>query len=128
MIHAAIAGSLERFIAVLIEHLGGHFPLWLAPEQVRVIAVADAHAAYGQSVVEKLQAVGLRATLDEANDSMGKKIRNAKQARLPYFIVVGDKEVAEQTVTLEKRNGSSETVSLNEAANKLLAENDAKTL
>jgi threonyl-tRNA synthetase len=128
MIHAAIAGSLERFIAVLIEHLGGHFPLWLAPEQVRVIPVADAHAEYAASVVEKLQAVGLRATLEEGNDSMGKKIRTAKQAKLPYFIVVGDREVAEQTVTLEKRDGTSETVSLNEAANRLLAENDAKAL
>lgn len=128
MIHAAIAGSLERFTAVLIEHLGGHFPLWLAPEQVRVVAVADAHAAYAASVVEKLTAVGLRATIDDSNDSMGKKIRNAKQAKLPYFIVVGDNEVAAQAVTLEKRDDSSETLSLNEAANRLLAENDAKTL
>ncbi len=127
MIHAAIAGSLERFIAVLIEHLGGHFPLWLAPEQVRVIAVADAHAEYAASVVEKLRAVGLRAAIDDSNDSMGKKIRNAKQAKLPYFIVVGDKEVAEQTVTLEKRDGTSETMSLNTAANHLLAEHDAKS-
>lgn len=128
MIHAAIAGSLERFIAVLIEHLGGQFPLWLAPEQVRVIAVADAHTKYAARVVEKLLAVGLRATLDDSNDSMGKKIRNAKQSKLPYFIVVGDNEVTEQTVTLEKRDGNSETVSLNEAANRLLAENDAKTI
>lgn len=128
MIHAAIAGSLERFIAVLIEHLGGQFPLWLAPEQVRVVAVADAYTTYATSVVEKLNAVGLRATLDDSSDSMGKKIRNAKQAKLPYFIVVGEKEVAEQTVTLEHRSGTSETISINEAANKLLAENDAKVL
>lgn len=126
MIHAAIAGSLERFIAVLIEHLSGHFPLWLAPEQVRVIPVADAHSSYADEVVEKLTAVGLRASLDTSNDSMGKKIRNAKQAKLPYFMVVGDKEVADHTVTLEHRFGSSETLSLNEAANRLLAESDAK--
>lgn len=128
MIHAAIAGSLERFTAVLIEHLGGNFPLWLAPEQVRVIAVADAHAAYAEEVVTKLTAVGLRAAIDDSKDSMGKKIRNAKQDKLPYFIVVGDKEVADGTVTLEKRDGTSETVSINVAANDLLAESDTKTL
>jgi len=128
MIHAAIAGSLERFIAVLIEHLGGNFPLWLAPEQVRIIPVSDVHLSYATEVHAKLLAVGLRATLDAHNDSMGKKIRNAKQARLPYFMVLGDKEVAGGSVTLEGRNDTSDTVSLSAAANRLLAEVEAKVI
>lgn len=128
MIHAAIAGSLERFIAVLIEHLGGNFPLWVSPEQVRIIPVADVHESYGEEVLQALQAIGVRATLDLGKDSMGKKIRNAKQARLPYFMVLGDTEMNDKTVTLEKRDGTSNTVSLNEAGNTLLAEIDTKVL
>ena len=107
MIHCAIMGSIERFAAVLIEHLGGNFPLWLSPEQVRVIPVADAHNAYAQKVLQALTDADIRATIDDANESMGKKIRNAKKERLPYFIVVGDKEVTEENITLESRDGTS---------------------
>ena len=128
MIHCAIMGSIERFAAVLFEHLGGNFPLWLAPEQVRIIPVADSHLAYAQQVHEELQGVGIRAELDDSNDSMGKKIRNAKQERLPYFIVVGDKEMEEKMVTLEKRDGTSEKLPLEKVANHLLAEIDTKKL
>ncbi len=128
MIHCAIMGSIERFSAVLFEHLGGNFPLWLAPEQVRIIPVADAHEAYARKVHEELMAVGIRAELSLDNDSMGKKIRNAKQAKLPYFIVVGDNEVAAKTVTLEKRDGTSVSHRLSEVANQLLAEIDTKVL
>jgi threonyl-tRNA synthetase len=128
MIHAAIAGSLERFTAVLIEHLGGNFPLWLAPEQVRIIPVADAHLPYASDVHRALKAVGIRAELDGSNESMGKKIRNAKQARLPYFMVIGDKEAADRSVTLEKRDGTSEVRTLAEAANHLRAEIESKVL
>lgn len=124
MIHRAIAGSLERFMAIMIEHFAGKFPLWLAPEQIRIIPVADAHVAYANDVSKKLTAAGLRVTLDDSKDSMGKKIRNAKQAHLPYFMVLGDKEMADGTVTLEKRDDTSDTLSLNEAANRLLAEVD----
>lgn len=129
MIHAAIAGSLERFTAVLIEHLGGNFPLWLAPEQIRIIPVADVHKEYAGEVHAALKAIGLRATLDDGKDSMGKKIRSAKQARLPYFIVVGDKEVANKTVTLEKRgNDQSEEATLAGLGNRLLTEIEMKVL
>ncbi len=128
MIHAAIAGSLERFLAVLIEHLGGNFPLWLAPVQVAVIPVAEVHNAYASEVHAALKAVGIRAELDDSKDSMGKKIRNAKKDKLPYFVVIGDKEVDAKSVTLEARDGSSETMSLNELGNKLLAEVETKRL
>ncbi len=128
MIHCAIMGSIERFSAVLIEHLGGNFPLWLAPEQIRVIPVSDAHSAYATQVHTELSAVGIRSTLDTSNESMGKKIRTAKQERLPYFIVVGDKEVAEKMVTLESRNGNSQQITLESVGNHLLAEIETKKM
>lgn len=128
MIHCAIAGSLERFAAVLIEHVGGNFPLWLAPEQVRVIPVADTHQEYATNVYEELRAVGIRAELDDSNESMGKKIRSAKTEKLPYFVVVGDKEVADKKVTLEKRNGMSAELALDKVGNHLLAEIETKLL
>jgi threonyl-tRNA synthetase len=123
MIHAAIAGSLERFTAVLIEHLGGAFPIRFAPVQVAVIPVAEAHTEYAGEVAAALRAAALRVELDGSNESMGKKIRAAKQQKLPYFIVIGDKEVADETVTLESRDtGESETLPLETAVAKLARE------
>lgn len=126
MIHCAIMGSIERFSAVLIEHLGGNFPTWLSPEQVRVIPVADAHNEYATTVYQELKAVGIRVTYDDSKDSMGKKIRNAKQDKLPYFIVIGDKEVEAKNVTLEARNGSSKQLTVSEVGNTLLTEIEMK--
>lgn len=128
MIHAAIAGSLERFSAVLIEHLGGNFPLWLSPEQVRIIPVSEAHNEYAATVEHALKAAGLRVTLDDSNESMGKKIRLAKTARLPYFIVVGDQEMTDQTVTLEKRDGTKQVLSLIDTVRLMTEEVTTKTL
>ena len=128
MIHCAIMGSIERFSAVLIEHLGGNFPLWLAPEQVRIIPVSDTHNEYAQQVYEELNAIGIRAFADMSNDSMGKKIRKAKTERLPYFVVVGDKEVADKLVTLESRKGTTESMTLESLGNHLLAEVDTKNM
>ena len=128
MIHCAVMGSIERFTAVLFEHLGGNFPLWLSPTQVRIIPVAEAHNLYAEEVHEKLLAVGLRAELDSSNESMGKKIRAAKQERLPYFVVIGDKEVADKKVTLESRDGEAEELALDVIANHLLAINDTKKM
>lgn len=126
MMHCAIMGSIERFSAVLIEHLGGNFPLWLSPVQVAIIPVADTHAEYAQTVYESLLAVGIRAQFDNGNDGMGKKIREAKKARLPYFIVIGDKEVEAKNVTLESRDGTSQQMDLSALGNHLLTEIDAK--
>jgi len=123
MIHAAIAGSLERFAAVLIEHTAGKFPLRFAPVQLAVIPVADEHNAYAQQVHDTLTAAGFRSELYADNDSMGKKIRGAKQDKLPYFIVIGDKEVADQTVTLESRDsGESEVLLLTTLVERLQIE------
>jgi threonyl-tRNA synthetase len=112
MIHRAIAGSLERFMAIMIEHFAGNFPLWLCPTQVAIIPVAEVHNQYAEEISELLQENSFRIDLDTTNESMGKKIRNAKKMRLPYFIVIGDKEVEGKTVTLESRD-TGESVSLN---------------
>ena len=101
MIHRALFGSVERFMAVLIEHYAGALPTWLCPEQVRVIPVTDAHAAYAQAVAEACAAAGLRATVDGSGEKMGALIRRAKLAKIPYVLVVGDKDVAAGTVGRE---------------------------
>jgi threonyl-tRNA synthetase len=126
IIHRAPLGTHERFIGFLIEHYGGNFPLWLSPEQIRVLPVSEAHHTYAQHVFDGLVDIGIRAKLDDSNESLGKKIRNAKMDRLPYFVVVGDKEVAERIVTLESRNGESTQMSRESLGNHLLAEIDTK--
>jgi threonyl-tRNA synthetase len=112
MIHAAIAGSLERFSAVLIEHLAGNFPLRFAPVQLAVIPVAEVHNEYASQVYKKLKEAGYRVEFDDENESMGKKIRSAKKNKLPYFIVIGDKDIEANSVTLESRD-TDESISLN---------------
>jgi threonyl-tRNA synthetase len=92
IIHRAILGSYERFLAILIEHFAGAFPLWLAPEQVRVLPISGKQAAYAHSVAEELRAAGLRVEVDDEAETIGKKIRNAETMKIPYMLVVGDKE------------------------------------
>lgn len=113
MIHRAISGSLERFLSVLIEHYAGAFPTWLSPVQARVLPVSEKHAAYGKTVLAALEAAGIRADIDEANDSLGKKIRAAKTEKIPYVLIVGDKEIEAETVTAESRDhGKIEDLSI----------------
>jgi len=102
MIHRAIFGSFERFIMILIEHFAGAFPLWLAPEQVRVIPVADRFAEYGLKVLSELKDAGLRVSLDDASDSLGKRIRNAELMKVPFVLVVGEKEVESNSVAVRR--------------------------
>ncbi|MCU0660492.1 MAG: threonine--tRNA ligase [Candidatus Pacebacteria bacterium] len=104
MIHAAIMGSIERFMSTLIEHYAGAFPLWLSPVQVAILPISDKHSEYARDVLGKLKASGIRAEIDDSRESLGKKIRAAKTQKLPYLIVIGDKEMESQTVTLEGRN------------------------
>lgn len=125
MIHAAIAGSLERFSAVLIEHLAGNFPLRFAPVQLAIIPVAEVHNEYAQTVYDALKTAGFRVEIDTENDSMGKKIRNAKKNKLPYFIVIGDQEVEGKTITLESRDtNSNQALTLTALLEKLTLENN----
>jgi threonyl-tRNA synthetase len=103
MVHRALLGSLERFFGVLIEHYGGAFPLWLAPTQVVVIPVAERHQEYGRAVAERLRGRGLRVQLDDRSDRMGYKIREAQLHKIPYMLVVGDKEAEARTVSVRHR-------------------------
>ena len=108
MLHRALMGSIERFFGVLLEHFAGNFPLWLAPVQVEVLPVAEAHEDYARSVVDRLVADGFRSELNEATDPLGKRIRRAKTQKLPYVLVVGDDDVAAGTVGVNPRGGDVE--------------------
>jgi threonyl-tRNA synthetase len=105
MIHRAVMGTLERFIGILTEHFAGAFPTWLAPEQVRVVTVADRHEAYARQVVGRLRAAGVRAELDARNDKIGYKVRRAQVEKVPYMLAVGDREAAGGTVAVRPRQG-----------------------
>ena len=122
MIHRAIAGSLERFMAIMIEHFAGAFPLWLSPVQLAIIPVAEAHHPYAQEIHNTLTTAGLRVELNADNESLGKRIRSVKQAKLPYFLVLGDQEMTNQTVTLESRDGTSETMTIEAVLERLQTE------
>jgi threonyl-tRNA synthetase len=108
VIHRAIFGSFERFIAILIEHYAGAFPLWLAPVQVRILPIADRHAAYAQTVRARLAAAGLRVELDERQEKIGYKIREAQLQKIPYMLVTGDREAADGTVAVRSRSGGDQ--------------------
>jgi threonyl-tRNA synthetase len=112
VIHRAIFGSFERFIAILIEHYAGAFPLWLAPVQVVVLPISDRHLAYAASVRDRLVDAGLRAELDERQEKIGYKIRAAQLQKVPYMLVVGDREAAEGTVSVRERTGGDRGASL----------------
>lgn len=107
MIHRAILGSIERFMALLIEHTGGAFPLWLAPVQSRVVTVTDPQKPYAAAVRDRLREAGWRVELDDRNEKLGFKIREAQMARIPYAVVIGDKEVQNGTLSARKRGGEN---------------------
>jgi threonyl-tRNA synthetase len=108
VIHRAIFGSFERFIALLLEHYAGAFPLWVAPVQAIVLPIADRHLEYGKSVVSALAAAGLRVEIDERQEKIGFKIREAQLQKIPYMLVVGDKEAADGTVAVRSRSGGDQ--------------------
>lgn len=109
VIHRAVFGSIDRFLGILIEHFGGAFPIWLAPQQVQVIAVADAHQDYAKQVVKALQHEQIRVQLDDRQEKLGKKIREAQLHKIPYILVIGDREAAHQNVSV-RRHGQQATV------------------
>jgi threonyl-tRNA synthetase len=108
MIHRALFGSVERFFGVLVEHYAGAFPAWLAPEQVRVLPVADAHLDYALQVAAQLRGGGARVDVAPADETLGNRIRRAKGEKLPYVLVVGDDDVAHGTVGVNPRGGDVE--------------------
>src|SRR5438552_8181426 len=108
VIHRAIFGSMERFIAILIEHYAGAFPVWLAPVQAIVLPISDRHLAYAALVRDQLRAAGLRVELDERQEKIGYKIREAQLQKLPYMLVVGDRESTEGTISVRTRTGGDQ--------------------
>ena len=107
MIHRAPFGSMERFVAVLIEHFAGAFPVWLAPVQAVVLPIAERHAEYAEGFYEKLRAAGLRAELDAANETLNKRIRQAQTRKVPYMLIAGDREIEEEQVSVRLRSGEN---------------------
>ncbi len=122
MIHRAIAGSLERFLSVIIEHFAGEFPLWLAPVQVKVLPIEDEHEEYAHAVTQEIKKSGFRAECDTQSDGLGKKVRKAKVEKIPYFIVIGDEEVKTEKITIENRVGEKEVLNIEEFVKKLKEE------
>ena len=108
VLHRAILGSLERFFGILIEHTGGDFPFWLAPEQVRVVPVSEKFNEYGEEILRNLRKAGLRATCDLRNEKLGAKIRSGELEKAPALLIVGEKEKAARTVSLRLRHGREE--------------------
>jgi threonyl-tRNA synthetase len=111
MIHRTVLGSIERFLGILIEHYGGALPAWLAPVQMQIVPVADRHTPYAEQVRASLQCAGLRAETDLRSESVSKKIRDGEVLKVPFMLVVGDREV-EQTAVNLRTHGSKETQSL----------------
>jgi threonyl-tRNA synthetase len=129
ILHRAILGSLERFIGILIEHYAGKFPLWLAPEQIRVLPITDDHRAYADTIAAAFNAAGLRATVDPASDKLGAKIRKARNDRVNYFAVVGDQEQENNSAALQRQDGSKlGSLPIDDIIAQLTAEVDAKTV
>lgn len=104
VIHRSSIGTIERLMAFLIEKYAGAFPLWLSPVQVKVLPVSEKHVAYAREVLHALKAANIRTEIDDANESLGKKIRNAKTEKIPYLLVVGDKEVEAKNVSVDSRD------------------------
>ena len=110
MIHRAPFGSLERFTAVLIEHTAGHFPLWLTPDQVAILPISEKYNEYANNLAKYFDGKGVRAKVDDRNEKIGRKIRDNEMKRIPYMLVVGEKEQAEGTVAVRKQGGGDQGV------------------
>ena len=123
VIHRVIFGSIERFIGILIEHFAGKFPTWLSPIQVKILPISDKFLNYSNEVKEKLEAVGVRVEIDLRTEKIGYKIREARNERVPYMIVIGEKEENDKTVSLRSRdNGDEGAVDLNTFISRIILE------
>lgn len=122
MLHAAIMGSLERFMSVLIEHTGGNFPTWLSPIQISIIPVKESHVESANKILEDLKSKNIRANIIFSSDSLGSRIHEAKKDKVPYVIVLGDKEAESKNLTVEKRDGEKEVISVEDFIEKISKE------
>jgi threonyl-tRNA synthetase len=105
MLHRAIFGSMERFVAVMIEHTAGKFPLWLSPEQFIILPISEKYQKYAEKLLYLLKNYELRGLIDERNEKTGRKIRDAEMKKIPYMLIVGEKEEAEGTLSVRKHGG-----------------------
>lgn len=129
MIHRVVYGSIERFMGILIEHFAGAFPVWLAPEQVRILPITDRANDYGSKILDQLKALGIRASLDDRNEKVGYKIREAASMKIPYQIIVGDEEVANETISIRGRGNENKSgLKLAEFVERLLQEIKSKKI
>ena len=120
MIHRAPFGSLERFCAVLIEHTAGHFPLWLTPDQVAILPISEKYNDYAKRVSKYLDEQGVRATIDDRNEKIGRKIRDNEIKRVPYMVIVGEKEAADGLVSMRCQGGGEQaTMRMDEFAKRV---------
>ena len=123
MIHRAPFGSLERFVAVLIEHCAGNFPLWLAPDQIAVLPISERFNDYAKLVFDTLKGQDIRGLLDDRDEKIGRKIRDAETKKIPYMLIVGEREVKEELVAIRKHGqGDQGSVPLNEFVNRFKIE------
>ena len=126
MIHRALFGSFDRFIGIITEHFAGAFPTWLAPVQVRILPIADSHKEYAEKVKEKLEEYNIRVELDEREEKIGYKIREAQLQKIPYMLIIGDKEVQANAVGVRSRkDGDIGAMSVEDFINKI--EEEIKT-
>jgi threonyl-tRNA synthetase len=129
MIHRALMGSYERFIGIMLEHLQGELPPWLAPVQAIVVTIADRHAEYARSVHQELTAAGLRAEVDERTESVSRKIRDAELRKVPYMLVVGDREQENGEVSVRRhREGDEGGVGVQQFAERLRNAVDSRSM
>ena len=128
MIHCAVMGSIERFMSTLIEHLAGVFPLWLSPTQVTILPISEHQKEYASSIFESLKESEIRVELDDSNESLGKRIRNAKMSKVPYVIVIGDKERDAKVITVEGRTEKLEGITIEAFIEKVQKEIKERTL
>ena len=120
MIHRAPFGSLERFTAVLIEHTAGHFPLWLTPTQCAILPISEKYNDYAKQVKAYFDSVDVRATIDDRNEKIGRKVRDNELKRVPYMLVVGEKEAADGLVSMRKQGGGEQaTMTMQEFAQRV---------
>ena len=128
MIHRVVFGSIERFIAILTEHYAGAFPLWLAPVQIKLVPISENQTDYAREVCDRLVSAGFRAEVDDRNEKMGYRIREAQLQKIPYMLVLGDKEKERGVVAVRNRKkGDLGVMSFDDLVAKLQAEVDSKS-
>jgi len=129
VIHRALLGAIERFFAVLLENCAGNFPLWLAPEQIRIVPIKDTHIEYGKEILKKLKNRNLRASIDETSRPMGAKIRQSRLEKIPYSVIIGDNEAENSCVAVKLQNGKQfQDIDLNDFITRVCEERDTRSL